>query len=160
MTKVNNYVTVFSFILDAKLKLVAIIANKKYKIRNRKKKFRGNQYTTTATDQSTAPHNVTQTVHNEEINCSTSKRKLKHTSEIKRLAETEFNSFFSFMHFKQLQQAFEKHTSCQYRGAGLQLSHDEMKKMGFSLPFSITCKDCGFEDQFFFPQILNKTNKG
>ena len=94
MTKVNNYVTVFSFILDAKLKLVAIIANKKYKIRNRKKKFRGNQYTTTATDQSTAPHNVTQTVHNEEINCSTSKRKLKHTSEITRLAETEFNFLF------------------------------------------------------------------
>ena len=82
------------------------MANKKYKIRNRKREFRGNQYTATATDQSTAAHNVIQTFINEEKNCSTSKRKLKHTSETTRLAEIEFNSFFFFMHFKQLQQAF------------------------------------------------------
>ena len=94
------------------------------------------------------------------MTCSTSKRKLKHTSETTRLAETECNSFFFFMHFKQLQQAFEKHASCQYCGAGLQLSHNEMKKMGFSLSFSIIFEDCGFEDQFFLPQILNKTNQG
>ena len=37
----------------------------------------------------------------EEINCSTSKRKLKHTSETAKLAETECKSFFFFMHFKQ-----------------------------------------------------------
>ena len=154
VTKVNNHVTIFSVILDARLKLVAIMTNKKYKIRNRKRKNRGNQYTTKATDQSTAVHNVTQTVNNEEINCSTSKKKLKHTSETTRLAETECNSFFFFMHFKQLHQAFQKRGSCQYCGAGLQLSHDEMKKMGFSLSFSIICKDCDFEDQFFsFPDI-------
>ena len=100
-----------------------------------------NQYTTTATEQSTTAHNVTQTVNNEETNCSTSKRKLKHTSETTRLAETEFSSFFFFTHFKQLQQPFEKYASCQYCGADLQLSHNEMKKMAFSLSFSITCKD-------------------
>ena len=106
VTKVNNYVTIFSFNLDVRLKLVAIMANKKYKIRNRKRKFRGSQYTATATDQSTAAHNVTQTFINEEKNCSTSKRKLKHTSETTRLAEIECSSFFFFMHFKQLQLAF------------------------------------------------------
>ena len=79
------------------------MANKKYKITNRKRKFLANKYTTTATDQSTAAHNVTQTVNNDEINCSTSKSKIKHTSEATRLAETECNSFFFFMHFKQLQ---------------------------------------------------------
>ena len=149
VTEINNYVTIFSFILNARLKLLAIMAKKKYKIRNIKRKFRGSQYTTTATDQSTAIHNVTQTVNNEEINCSSSKRKLKHTSKTTRSAETKCNSFFFFMHFKQLQQAFEKHSNCQYCGAGLQLSHDEMKKIGLSLSFSIICKDCGFEDQFF-----------
>ena len=103
VTKISNYVTIFSFILDARLKLVAIMANKKYKIRNRKRKFRCNQSITTATDQYTAAHNVTQRVNNEEINCSTSKRKLKHISEKTRLAETECNSFLFFMHLKQLQ---------------------------------------------------------
>ena len=72
VTKINNCVIIFSFILDARLKLVASMTNKKYKIRNRKKKFRANQYTTIATDQSRAAHNVTQKVNDEEIDCSTS----------------------------------------------------------------------------------------
>ena len=54
VTNINNYVTIFSFILDARLKLVTIMTNKKYKIRNRMRKFCGNQCTTTATEQSTA----------------------------------------------------------------------------------------------------------
>ena len=62
--KINNYVTIFFVILDARS--VAIMANKKYKIRSRERKFSGNQYTTRATDQSTAVHNVTRTVNNEE----------------------------------------------------------------------------------------------
>ena len=160
VTKINNHVMIFSFILNARLKLLANMAKKKYKIRNRKGKFRGSQYATTATDQSTAAHNVTQIVNNEEINCSTSIRKLKHTSKTTRLAQTECNSFFFFMHFKQLQRAFEKHTNCQYCGAGLQLSHDEMKKMGFSLSFSIICKDCGFEDQFFSSPDIEQNKPG
>ena len=153
VTKISNYVTIFFFILDARLKLLAIMANKKDKIRNRKRKFRGNQYITTATDQYKAAHNVTQTVNDEDINCSTSKRKLKHISETTRLAETECNSFFFFMHFKQLQQAFEKYANCQYCGAGLQLSHDEIKKMRFA-------KTVALKINFFLPQILNETNQG
>ena len=160
MAKINNYVTIFSFILDARLTLVAIMANKMYKIRNRKTRFRGNQYTTTVTDQSTVAHNVTQTINNEKINCSLSKRKLKHTSETTNLAETECNSFYFFMHFKQLQRAFEKYASCQYCGAGLNLSQNEMKKMGFSLSFSIVCNDCGFEDQLFSSTDIKQNKPG
>ena len=104
------------------------MANKKYKIRNRKRKFHGKQYTTPVTYQFTAAHNVTQTVNNDEINCSTGKREL------------------------------QKHASCQYCGAGLQLSHNEMKNIEFLLSFSIICKDCGFEINFSLPQILNKTS--
>ena len=96
MTEVNNYVNIFSFILDTRLELVAIMANKKYKIRNRKRKFHGKQYTTPVTYQFTAAHNVTQTVNNDKINCSTGKRKLKHTSETTRLSETECIYFFFF----------------------------------------------------------------
>ena len=96
MTEVNNYITIFFLILDIRFELIAIMANKKYKIRNRKRKFHGKPYTTTVTYQFTAAHNLTQTVNNDEINCSTSKRKLKHTSETTRLAETECTSFFFF----------------------------------------------------------------
>ena len=35
------------------------MAKEKYEIISRKRKFRGNQYTTTATDEPTAAHNVT-----------------------------------------------------------------------------------------------------
>ena len=56
VTKMNNCVTIFSFILDARGKLVAIMANKKYKIRNKKRKFCG-WYTTMATNQSATAHN-------------------------------------------------------------------------------------------------------
>ena len=76
VTKMNNCVTIFSFILDARGKLVAIMANKKYMIRNKKRKFCG-WYTTMATNQSATAHNVRQTVNDKEINCSTSKRKLQ-----------------------------------------------------------------------------------
>ena len=64
VTKINDYITIFSFILDARL--VVIMANKKFKIRNRKRKFHGNQYTTTTTNQFAAAHNVTQIVNDEE----------------------------------------------------------------------------------------------
>ena len=99
MTEVNNYITIFFLILDIRFELIVIMANKKYKIRNRKRKFHGKPYTTTVTYQLTAAHNLTQTVNNDEINCSTSKRKLKHTSETTRLAETECTSFFFFHAF-------------------------------------------------------------
>ena len=35
------------------------MAKEKYEIKNIKRKFRSNQYTTTATDEPTAAHNVT-----------------------------------------------------------------------------------------------------
>ena len=64
------------------------------------------------------------------------------------------------MRFKQIQQVFEKHASCQYCGGSLELLHNEMKKMGFLLSFSITSKDCGFEDQFFSSPDIVQNKRG
>ena len=109
------------------------MAKEKYEIKNIKRKFRSNQYTTTATDEPTAAHNV--------------------------ICECLPQISSSSCILSNCGKIFKNILAVNICEAGLQLLHDEMKKMGFSLLFSITCKTVALKINFFLLQILKKTNQ-
>lgn len=106
------------------------MANKKNQKRPGKREYQGdgNKKTVEATASTSEIQSET---FMEDISepCSTSAKKIRKSLSCD---DTDSESFFFFMHFRQLKLMFEQYSSCKRCASTMTLLHDEPKRMGFS----------------------------